>query len=52
MVEWRRDGSILMTSLRTMAGQQGRDVTGEQDYVSASPRLTRSVSGPTSPLSV
>jgi hypothetical protein len=52
MVEWRRDRSTLISGLRTMAGQRECNVTGERGYISASPRLARDVSSPTSPLSV
>jgi len=52
MVEWRRDSSTLMVTLRTMVGQQECGATGGHGFISASPRLTRDISSPASPLPV
>ncbi len=52
LVEWKRDGTTLITSLRTMARQRECNVSGERGYISASPRYAPDMSSSKSPLPV
>jgi hypothetical protein len=52
LVEWKRDGAVLIPRLRMMAGRDVCDESGERSHLSASPREACDTPVPRTPLSV
>ena len=52
LVEWKREGAVLIPRLRMMAGGDGCDEAGGRSRLSASPRGASDAPSPRTPISV